>query len=139
MDIDKIFNVFDYVPTDNIFKEHSNLEKEISLNVELIQKLFNKKQQIKNEISLLFTDKNQGLDFSDNENIVNVWYYNKLWDCIKKIEVTNLLYQNKLIVASTVSFLNNLTEVLLYFQNREEYEKCAHIKEILKIVELFSK
>jgi hypothetical protein len=143
MDLNKIFGLFsDEEPKslkeksqliDDIldFKEHPLFW--VGMFKKLIQnhKLFNK------EIIGFFSILDQELDIDDVEQAGEFVVYNKAFSWIDKIDINNKLHQNSILKFSDDTFLSYLKSSILYFEKFEEYEKCAHLKNIQNIVEKF--
>jgi hypothetical protein len=143
MDLNKIFGLFsDEEPKslkeksqliDDIldFKEHPLFW--VGMFKKLIQnhKLFNK------EIIGFFSILDQELDIDDVEQAGEFVVYNKAFSWIDKIDINNKLHQSSILKFSDDTFLSYLKSSILYFEKFEEYEKCAHLKNIQNIVEKF--
>jgi len=143
MDLNKIFGLFsDEEPKslkeksqliDDIldFKEHPLFW--VGMFKKLIQnhKLFNK------EIIGFFSILDQELDIDDVEQAGEFVVYNKAFSWIEKIDSNNKLHQNSILKFSDDTFLSYLKISISYFEKFEEYEKCAHLKNIQNIVEEF--
>lgn len=143
MDLNKIFRLFsDEEPKslkeksqliDDIldFKEHPLFW--VGMFKKLIQnhKLFNK------EIIGFFSILDQELDIDDVKQAGEFVVYNKAFSWIEKIDSNNKLHQNSILKFSDDTFLSYLKISISYFEKFEEYEKCAHLKNIQNIVEEF--
>ena len=143
MDLNKIFGLFsDEEPKslkeksqliDDIldFKEHPLFW--VGMFKKLIQnhKLFNK------EIIGFFSILDQELYIDDVEQAGEFVVYNKAFSWIDKIDINNKLHQNSILKFSDDTFLSYLKISISYFEKFEEYEKCAHLKNIQNIVEEF--
>jgi hypothetical protein len=143
MDLNKIFGLFsDEEPKslkeksqliDDIldFKEHPLFW--VGMFKKLIQnhKLFNK------EIIGFFSILDQELDIEDVEQAGEFVVYNKAFSWIEKIDINNKLHQSSILKFTDNTFLSYLKSSILYFEKFEEYEKCAHLKNIQNIVEKF--
>lgn len=56
--------------------------------------------------------------------------FRKAWDYIKPINLENPFHVDCIKNKSSKSFINNLNEAIFFFQELEEYEKCALLKKI---------
>ena len=143
MDLNKIFGLFSDEEPKSL-KEKSQLIDDIldikehplfwvGMFKKLIQnhKLFNK------EIIGFFSILDQELDIDDVEQAGEFVVYNKAFSWIDKIDINNKLHQNSILKFSDDTFLSYLKSSILYFEKFEEYEKCAHLKNIQNIVEKF--
>ena len=143
MDLNKIFGLFNDQEPESLkgksqliddvldFKEHPLFW--VGMFKKLIQnhKLFNK------EIIGFFSILDQELDIDDVEQAGDFVVYNKAFSWIDKIDINNKLHQNSILKFSDDTFLSYLKISISYFEKFEEYEKCAHLKNIQNIVEEF--
>jgi hypothetical protein len=143
MDLNKIFGLFsDEEPKslkeksqliDDIldFKEHPLFW--VGMFKKLIQnhKLFNK------EIIGFFSILDQELDIDDVKQAGEFVVYTKAFSWVEKIDVNNKLHYDSILKFSDDTFLSYLKISISYFEKFEEYEKCAHLKNIQNIVEKF--
>jgi len=113
------------------FKEHPLFW--VGMFKKLIQnhKIFNK------EIIRFFSILDQELDIYDVDQAGEFVVYTKAFSWIEKIDVNNKLHQDSILKFSDDAFLSYLKISILYFEKFEEYEKCAHLKNIQNIVEEF--
>jgi hypothetical protein len=82
-----------------------------------------------------FKDLDGELDMNDVENAGEFIMYNRAWYWINKIDVKETLHQNALTHYADEILLTYTKVVILYFQELEEYEKCAHLKKIQDFLE----
>jgi hypothetical protein len=61
--------------------------------------------------------------------------YNRAWYWINKIDITDTKHQDSIIHYADTLFLSYIKFAISYFQDLEEYEKCAHLKKIQDFVE----
>jgi hypothetical protein len=138
MDIDKIFDLFDSSSKDelvqdrsaiiNDFKEHPaywlGMYKKLIFN----QKLFS--QRIIHHLSKLGGD-------MDLEALGNNLAFERGWYYIQKFNVNEEIHKDSIILLLDSILLKTLEEGILHFQEKEEYERCAHLKKILDISKTF--
>jgi hypothetical protein len=143
MDLNKIFGLFNDQEPESLkeksqliddvldFKEHPLFW--VGMFKKLIQnhKIFNK------EIIRFFSILDQELDIYDVDQAGEFVVYTKAFSWIEKIDVNNKLHQDSILKFSDDAFLSYLKISILYFEKFEEYEKCAHLKNIQNIVEEF--
>tara|TARA_B100000497_G_scaffold24116_1_gene28323 strand:+ start:1805 stop:2230 length:426 start_codon:yes stop_codon:yes gene_type:complete len=60
--------------------------------------------------------------------------YNRAWSYIKNISLDNHDDVNAIINFDNKIFSSTLGSAILFFQNYEEYEKCAHLFKIQEVV-----
>jgi len=138
MDINKIFDLFDSSSKDelvqdrsavvNDFKEHPaywlGMYKKLIFN----QKLFS--QRIIYHLNKLDTDQ-------DLEVVGNNLAFERGWHYIQKFNVNEEIHKDSIILLLDSILLKTLEDGILHFQEKEEYERCAHLKKILDISKMF--
>ena len=82
-----------------------------------------------------FKDMDEGLDMNDVEAAGEFIMYNRAWYWIEKVNVNDELHQNSLSYYADEILLTYTKVIILYFQELEEYEKCAHLKKIQNFLE----
>jgi len=63
--------------------------------------------------------------------------YNRAWSYIKQVNVEDEYHIKAIEEFEPITFNKALQNSIWYFEDREEYEKCAHILKIKKIVNTF--
>ena len=138
MDINKIFDLFDSSSKDelvqdrsaviNDFKEHPaywlGMYKKLIFN----QKLFS--QRIIYHLNKLDTDQ-------DLEVVGNNLAFERGWYYIQKFNVNEEIHKDSIILLLDSILLKTLEDGISHFQEKEEYERCAHLKKILDISKMF--
>lgn len=82
-----------------------------------------------------FKDMDEGLDMNDVEAAGEFIMYIRAWYWIEKININDELHQNSLSYYADEILLTYTKVIILYFQELEEYEKCAHLKKIQNFLE----
>jgi hypothetical protein len=82
-----------------------------------------------------FKDLDSELDMNDVENAGEFIVYNRAWYWINKIDIKEQLHQNALTHYADEILLTYTKVIILYFQELEEYEKCAHLKKVQNFLE----
>ena len=62
--------------------------------------------------------------------------FTKAWEYIKKVNPDDLQHQEALYHFSDIQLKTALELSISYFQENEEYEKCAHLKKNLEFIKL---
>ena len=143
MDLNKIFGLFNDEEPKSL-KEKSQLIDDV-LNfkehplfwVGMFKKLIQNHKLFNKEIIGFFSILDQELDIDDVEQAGEFVVYTKAFSWIGKIDINNKLHQDSILKFSDDAFLSYLKISILYFEKFEEYEKCAHLKNIQNIVEEF--
>jgi len=87
---------------------------------------FNKK------VIKFFKEANSELDVQDMKDAGEYVTYNRAWSWIKKIDCEVELHTDAIFSYSDEYLEATLELGISYFQNLEEYERCAHLLKILK-------
>ena len=82
-----------------------------------------------------FKDLDSELDMNDVENAGEFIMYNRAWYWVNKIDIKEPIHQNALTHYADEILLTYTKVIILYFQELEEYEKCAHLKKIQDFLE----
>lgn len=131
MDINKIFNSFTS-EDDNIvaidFSEHPTYLMGMFKKLILSHKNF----FIKNLIFLLKSD--PGINQDDVKSLGDMLVYNRAFSYIEKINLSNDAHIQAIENNYTPQLMVSLDSAISYFENIEEYEKCAFILKIKKIL-----
>ena len=88
------------------------------------------------QLTKFFGNIDEGLDQIDIDRAGEYVVFTKAWDYIKKIDPENKLHQESLYRFSDDYLKTALELSINYFQEHEEYEKCAHLKKNLDFVKL---
>ena len=137
MDIDKIFNLFDGSSLENQAEAASDtiiiqetpmfwigMFKKIILNNYVFY------HQIKNHLP---EDVIKQIDGGDD--LANMVTYSRAWFYISKVDLKRRVDVDALFTFMDKDLLHTTKMAIRYFEGVEEYEKCAHIKQIQDIVE----
>jgi hypothetical protein len=133
IDVDKLFNLF---PDES---EGENDETHINFKDSPVYKLGMYKKLILNHINFnkkvikFFKEANSELDVEDMKEAGEFVTYSRAWSYIKQIDCGVELHIDA-IHGYADDYLDTTLELgISYFQNLEEYEKCAQLLKILKI------
>jgi hypothetical protein len=143
MDANKIFGLFnedEYNSSPEKAKavyDALNLKEHPLFWVGMFKKLIQNHKIFNKEIIRFFSILDQELDIYDVDQAGEFVVYTKAFSWIEKIDVNNKLHQDSILKFSDDAFLSYLKISILYFEKFEEYEKCAHLKNIQNIVEEF--
>ena len=144
VDVNKIFGLFGN--EDENPKPNSDMNQDMSYILEdykqhpmfwvgMFKKLIYNHHSFNNKILNSFKDLDGELDMNDVENAGEFIVYNRAWYWINKIDIKETLHQNALTHYADEILLTYTKVVILYFQELEEYEKCAHLKKIQDFLE----
>jgi hypothetical protein len=143
VDVNKIFGLFN---EDENPKHDSGNNQDMSYLLEdykqhpmfwvgMFKKLIYNHKVFNAKVLNSFKDLDSELDMNDVENAGEFIMYNRAWYWINKINIKETLHQNALTHYADEILLTYTKVVILYFQELEEYEKCAHLKKIQDFLE----
>lgn len=138
MDIDKIFGTFD----NSKEKENSSVSTFVNFQdtpvyfIGMFRKLilnhknFHKKLQ---QFLKMTDDEMEDMSMDEAGEFV---VYSRSWFYIKKIDLTNQSHKDCLKTHSDEYLISCVKLSISFWEEREEYEKCAHLKKIQDFLEL---
>ena len=132
IDKDKVFNLFsnemgnDSLSIDDLMKDPLS---KIGMFVKLIQnhEIFHKK------LNQFLSKENPNYDIEQTKNASMFTVYNRAWFYINQIDLTDKNHLDAVLDFKKEPFLSILEKVLKYFENIEEYEKCAKLLTLKKL------
>jgi len=143
MDVNKIFSLFEqpegnekFVAKEEYDKLIENYKKHPLYWVGMFKKLIYNHNIFNTQILKFFEQLDEGLDQVDIDRAGEYVVFTKAWDYIKKINPEDKKHQEALYHFSDDYLKTALELSINYFQEHEEYEKCAHLKKNLKFVKL---
>ena len=135
---DRIFNLFSTTPE---VKEKE--EKRISIEefiespyakIGMFTKLILNHYVFQEKLKKFLKTEEPAYSIENTKEAANYTVFNKAWEYIREIDIENKDHINALIGFNPIVFNKALTSAIDYFQESEEYEKCAHIFKIQEIV-----
>jgi hypothetical protein len=143
MDVNKIFGLFDGEEFDSM-KEKSQatdiLLKDYKNHplfwVGMFKKLIYNHHLFNAQIIKFFDKIDNDLDPVDIDKAGEFVVFTRAWDYIKKIDPEDRQHQEAIYHFLDVDLKVALELSINYFQEQEEYEKCAHLKKNLEFVKL---
>jgi hypothetical protein len=137
MDVNKLFALFDHKNGDKPLSENDNTIIELYETplfwISMFEKLIQNNNVFNHQLELMFKHDEHydpGLLIEAGDIIV----YSRAYSFIEMLDLNNDDHRNALLIKFKQSYLvNNLTSAMNFFIKYEEYEKCAVIKEILKL------
>ena len=132
IDKDKVFDLFskemenDNLSIDDLMKDPLS---KIGMFVKLIQnhEIFHKK------LNQFLSKENPDYDIEQTKNASMFTVYNRAWFYINQIDLTDKNHLDAVLDFKKEPFLSILEKVLQYFENIEEYEKCAKLLTLKKL------
>ena len=146
MDVNKIFGLFNNEEPESL-PEKARMADEL-LNykdhplfwVGMFKKLIHNHKTFNTKVMNFFSRlEDEELDLYDVEQAGEFVVYNRAWFWISKINPQDRICQEAILHYSDEFLDTYLKFAISYFQEFEEYEKCAHLKKILDLVQSFLK
>lgn len=145
MDVNKIFGLFDTSGEGSkpLF-DHKNDMSHLLDNykehplfwVGMFKKLIHNHKNFNTKVMNFFTRmEDEELDLYDVEQAGEFIVYNRAWFWISKVDPQDRICQDSILHYTDEYLETYLKFAISYFQDFEEYEKCAHLKKILDICE----
>jgi len=140
IDANRLFGLFDDGRTSEELnvgnKEFSREIKESpTWKINMFKKIISNHLGFQQKISLFFKKKNKKWDNKDTKEHTNFVIYNRAWHYIKDVDLNDRYYIIELLDHNPYDLSYYLQLTLKYFENREEYQRCAHLFKIIKFLE----
>ena len=142
MNIDKIFNLFNGDEPESLREKAQQVDVLLDYKnhplfwVGMFKKLVQNHQVFNDQLLKFFDKLDEGLDIVDIDRAGEFVVFNKAYHYIQKVDPDNLVCQEALYRFADVHLKIALELSINYFQEVEEYEKCAHLKKNLEFVKL---
>tara|TARA_R110000803_G_scaffold14714_1_gene40903 strand:+ start:363 stop:791 length:429 start_codon:yes stop_codon:yes gene_type:complete len=139
LDFDNIFNLFGEDDVSNNTTNYADLTSTPTYWLGMHKKLILNHINFRKKAIRLLKDSNMELDPTELAAAGEVIAYNRAWFYIKSIDLSNSDHVEAIITHSDDLLQTSLELAIKHFQSpeREEYEKCFHLLEILKISKEF--
>lgn len=142
MDINKIFNLFNNEEPPSLKEKFQQVDALLDYKnhplfwVGMFKKLIQNHQVFNDQLLKFFEQLDEGLNIVDVDRAGEFVVFNRAWSYIQKVNPEDRVCQEAL-YRFTDDYLKVSLELSLhYFQEHEEYEKCAHLKKNLDFVKL---
>jgi len=141
VDVNKIFGLFNGEGSNPLPEKASVAEVAVDFKehplfwVGMFKKLIQNHKVYNRSLMNFFSKMDEELDLYDVENAGEFIVYNRAWFWISKIDPSDTKHQDSLIHYGDDLFITYVKFAISYFQELEEYEKCAHLKKIQDFVE----
>jgi hypothetical protein len=138
MDINKIFDLFesgsDVKQEDTVFIDIKNTP---IYWIGMFKKLIQNNNLFTSQIIGFFDKMNPEIDVEDLKEAGDRVAYERAFYYISKIDINNKMHRDSISLNLDKQLKQVLEKSILYFQEFEEYEKCAFIKKILDFTNSF--
>ena len=142
MNIDKIFNLFNGDEPESLREKAQQVDIALDYKnhplfwVGMFKKLIQNHQLFNDQLLKFFDKLDEGLSVVDVDQAGEFVVFNRAYDYIQKVDPNNLVCQEALYRFVDIHLKVALELSINYFQEMEEYEKCAHLKKNLEFVKL---
>ena len=142
MNIDKIFNLFNGDEPESLREKAQQVDVLLDYKnhplfwVGMFKKLVQNHQVFNDQLLKFFDKLDEGLDIVDIDRAGEFVVFNRAYDYIQKVDPDNLVCQEALYRFADIHLKISLELSINYFQEVEEYEKCAHLKKNLEFIKL---
>lgn len=135
MDINKIFGMFGSdgtnqdIPAPGFIKGIDDNHPRYFLG--MFEKLINNHLSYQKGLIEMFKVADSTLDVKDIGRAGENLLFNRAWEYIDKFNIEDKYSQEILTKQNTEKFIKSIKTAMVYFENEEEYEKCAFLKKFL--------
>jgi hypothetical protein len=127
LDPNRIFGLFDAL----------NIKDTPEYKVGMFTRIIMDHLQFNDRVIEFFSKASDELEKEDIENAGEFVVYNRGWYYIKELNLENKRDWYALEKMANLKTLTAMDLAIKYFEEREEYEKCAHIVKLSKTIEEF--
>jgi hypothetical protein len=143
LDPNRIFGLFDAINHNDGVSDDGEVYVDIKdtpeYKVGMFTRIIMDHLQFNDKVISFFSRANNELEKEDIENAGEFVVYNRGWYYIKGLDLKNKRDWYAIEKMANLKTLTALELSIHYFEEREEYEKCAHIVKISKAIEEFIK
>ncbi len=136
MNINKIFNLFKSPEEPEEVISQIDLSESPAIWVGMFKRLITNYETFAKQLIKFLGDTNPNLDIAEVERASNYMVYDKAYNNLAKLDLTNPTHLDSLHLYSDETFKFVLNKALAYFESMEEYEKCLFLKQIQDITQL---
>lgn len=141
MNKDDIFNLFEdnseekkiQTVTIEEFLENSKIEVGV-FQIGMFTKLISNHHVFHTKLKKFFEAEEVKYDFEQSKNAANFAVYHRAWFYINQIKVDNPSHIKAIKEFESTVLSKSLDSAIFYYEEREEYEKCAHLFKIKKLM-----
>ena len=142
MDLNKIFKLFGSSDKE---EEHKEVVEQIDLSespmiwIGMFKRMITNYETFAKQLIQFFKSSEPSLDMEEVERASSYMVYDKAYNHLAKLDLTNTTHLDSLQLLSDETFDFVLNKALLYFESVEEYERCLFLKQIQDKVNSFQK
>jgi hypothetical protein len=136
MNINKIFSLFKSPEEPEETISQIDLSDSPVIWIGMFKKLITNYEVFAKQLIKFLGDANPDLDVNEIERASSYMVYDKAYNNLFKLDITNETHLDCLKLYSDDTFKKTLDAALIYFESIEEYERCMFLKQIQDIVNL---
>ena len=142
MDLNKIFKLFGSSDKE---EEHKEVVEQIDLSespmmwIGMFKRMITNYETFAKQLIQFFKSSEPSLDMEEVERASSYMVYDKAYNHLSKLDLTNTTHLDSLQLLSDETFEFVLNKALLYFESVEEYERCLFLKQVQDKVNSFQK
>jgi len=146
IDPDKIFGLFGKVNHDSSYEEQQEITSQLfkfqntpAFKIGIFRKLILNHTNFNVSVLSMLKRANDELDVRDMKDASEFIIYNRAWEYIKDLNVKDIEVFEAIKKGSNEELITTLALAIDFFESREEYKKCAHLKKISDLSRYFIK
>lgn len=142
MDLNKIFKLFGSSDKE---EEHKEVVTQVDLSespmmwIGMFKRMITNYETFAKQLIQFFKSSEPSLDMEEVERASSYMVYDKAYNHLAKLDLTNTTHLDSLQLLSDETFEFVLNKALLYFESVEEYERCLFLKQVQDKVNSFQK
>jgi hypothetical protein len=134
MNINKIFSLFKSPDEPEETISQIDLSESPVIWIGMFKRLITNYETFAKQLIKFLGDANPDLDVVEIERISGYMVYDKAYNHLFKLDITNQTHLDCIHLYSDGVFKKTLDAALIYFEGVEEYERCIFLKQIQDIV-----
>ena len=136
MDLSRFFSFFNNRPqAEEIFENLDTFKKTPLFKIGMFIKLIMNGMSFKKQVISLFESSSEDMDMDGVDLAGEFMMYHRSWYWISQTDLTDEDWKDGLRISSDDEFLTAIKLSIHYFEENEEFEKCAFLKIIQDFVE----
>jgi hypothetical protein len=142
MDLNKIFKLFGSSDKEEEPKEvvtQVDLSESPMMWIGMFKRMITNYETFAKQLIQFFKSSEPSLDMEEVERASSYMVYDKAYNHLAKLDLTNTTHLDSLQLLSDETFEFVLNKALLYFESVEEYERCLFLKQVQDKVNSFQK
>jgi len=135
MDLNRFFSFFNNRSNDETEENLSGFKKTPYFKIGVFTKLIINGLSFKKQVVMFFENSDGNLDMKDVDLMGEFMMYHRAWYWISQLDWTDEEWLNDLRRSSNDELLTALKLSINFFEDEEEFERCAFLKKIQDFVE----